>query len=260
MNRQVKITIGIGLSVLLLASVFATAAFAQGPGSGFGGTMGGQGFGGMMGGRGYGPGMMGGQWSDGKFSGGCPMFGGAAVPANAQPIRLDKASEAVQQYLKSFNNSDLELAEVMEFDNNFYAVVTDKSTGAGAFELLVNRYTGFVSPEPGPNMMWNTQYGHMAGFGGMMGGMMRGRFGRFQGQQQGPVTVTVAEARAAAQQWLDANLPGAVLADDEVQFPGYYTLDFLKDGETAGMLSVNGYTGQVWVHTWHGNLISEQEF
>jgi hypothetical protein len=26
------------------------------------------------------------------------------------------------------------------------------------------------------------------------------------------------------------------------------------------MLSVNGYTGQIWYHTWHGNFISEKEF
>jgi hypothetical protein len=37
-------------------------------------------------------------------------------------------------------------------------------------------------------------------------------------------------------------------------------MDFLKDGKVAGMLSVNGYTGQVWYHTWHGNFISEREF
>lgn len=49
-------------------------------------------------------------------------------------------------------------------------------------------------------------------------------------------------------------------ADDEMQFPGYYTMDFLKDGKTAGMLSVNGYTGQVWYHTWHGNFIGEKMF
>jgi hypothetical protein len=260
MNRRIKITIGIGLSVLLLASVFATAALAQGPGGGFGGMMGsGSGFGGMMGGQGYGPGMMGGQGFNGAFPGGCPMFGGAAIPTNAQPINFDKAVEGVQNYLKAYNNPDLALAEVMEFNNNFYAVVTDKSTGAGAFELLVNRYTGYVTPEPGPNMMWNTQYGHMGDFAGMMGGFggMMGRLGR---QQQGPVTVTVAQARTAAQGWLDANQPGAELADDEMHFPGYYSMDFLKDGQVAGMLSVNGYTGQVWYHTWHGNFIGEKEF
>jgi hypothetical protein len=213
--------------------------------------MGGQGFGGMMGGQGFG-GMMGGQGFGGAVPAGCPMFGGAAIPANAQPITFDKAVEAARQYVESYDNADLELAEVMEFENNFYGLVKDKSSGSGAFELLVNRFTGYVSPEPGPNMMWNTRYGHMAGFGGMMGGSWN--------QQTGPMTVTVEQARTTAQQWLDANLPGAKLADDEAQFPGYYTMDFLKDGKTAGMLSVNGYSGQVWYHTWHGNFISEEEF
>ncbi len=105
-------------------------------------------------------------------------------------------------------------------------------------------------------MMWNTKYGHMAGRSGMMGRMRGGAWN----QQQGPLTVTIAQARTAAQQWLDANRPGALLADDEMQFPGYYTMDFLKNGNVVGMLSVNGYTGQVWHHTWHDSFISEQEF
>jgi len=271
----------------LLVAVFTTAAFAQGPGGtfgrmmgglGFGGMMGGQGqqnfggmmsgqgqqgFGGMMGGQGFG-GMMGGQGQQnfgGMMSGqGQQGFGdmmgyGSANPADAQPITIDQAAEAAQQYLKNYNNADLKLAEVMEFDNNFYAVVTEKSTGIGAFELLVNRYTGYVTPEHGPNMMWNSKYGPMAGQGGMMGAMM----GQWK-QQTGPMAVTVEQARTAAQQWLDANQPGAKLADDEMQFYGHYTMDFLKDGKPAGMLSVNGYTGQVWYHTWHGNFISEQTF
>jgi hypothetical protein len=260
MNKRIKVTIGIGLAVLVLVAVFTTAAFAQGPGGGFGGMMGGlsqqgSGFGGMMGGRGQSGfgGMMGGPGQQG-FGG--MMRYGSANPTNAQPITFDKAVEAAQQYLKNYNNADLKLAEVMEFDNNFYAVVTEKSTGVGAFELLVDRYAGYVSPEPGPNMMWNTKYGPMAGQGGMMGRMMGGQWK----QQSGPMAVTVDQARTAAQQWLDANQPDTKLADDEMQFYGHYTMDFLKDGKPAGMLSVNGYTGQVWYHTWHGNFISEQTF
>jgi len=279
MNKRIKVTIGIGLAVLLLTAMLTTAAFAQGPGGGFGGMMGRQGYGGMMGGQGYGPGMMSGQGygpgmmggqgstgmmgtcntASGTIPANCPLFGAATTSANAQPITSDKAVAAVQQYLQSYNNADLKLSEVMEFDNNFYALVTEKSTGAGAFELLVNRYTGAVHPEPGPNMMWNTKYGHMAGLGGMMG-RLGGMMGGAWNQQSGPMTVTVTQARTTAQQWLDANQPGAKLADDEMQFYGYYTMDFLKDGKTAGMLSVNGYSGQVWYHTWHGNFISEQTF
>jgi hypothetical protein len=263
MNKRIKLTIGIGLAVLLLTAVFATAAFAQGPGGAFGGMMGGRGAGGMMGGQGYGPGMMNGQgYGPGMMGGqgyGPGMMGGRGAPANGSPISMDQAVAAAQQYVAAYNNADLKLSEVMEFDNNFYALVTEKSTGTGAFELLVNRNTGAVHPEPGPNMMWNTKYGHMGIASGMMGrvgGMMGGAWN----QQSGPMTVTVAQARTIAQQWLDANQPGAQLADDEMQFYGYYTMDFLKDGKTAGMLSVNGYSGQVWYHTWHGSFISEQTF
>ena len=103
MNKRTKLTIGIGLTVLLLAAVFATAAFAQGPGGAFGGMMNGwnrQGYGpGMMGGQAFG-GMMGGWGQQGSDASAgvpanCPMFG-AANPANAQPIAFDKAVEAVR--------------------------------------------------------------------------------------------------------------------------------------------------------------------
>jgi hypothetical protein len=68
--------------------------------------------------------------------------------------------------------------------------IKDKSTGAGAFELLVNRYTGYVTPEPGPNMMWNTKYGAMSG---MMWGV----------NTAGPMTVTEGQAKKDAQDVLE---------------------------------------------------------
>jgi hypothetical protein len=62
-----------------------------------------------------------------------------------------------------------------------------------------------------------------------------------------------------AQKYLDANLPGAT-AEHPMQFHGYYTLDFEKDGKIIGMVSVNGYSGQVFLHTWHGTFIEEVEY
>ena len=85
---------------------------------------------------------------------------------------MDQAAKAARQTVAAYGNPDLTLTEVMEFENNFYVEVKEQSTGIHAFELLVDRYTGVVSPEPGPNMMWNTRYGHM---GGMMGGWRNGR-------------------------------------------------------------------------------------
>jgi len=31
-----------------------------------------------------------------------------------------------------------------------------------------------------------------------------------------------------------------------------------QDGKVIGMLSVNGTSGQVWYHTWHGAFVQEQ--
>ena len=140
----------------------------------------------------------------------------------------------------------------MEFANNFYAEVEEKSTGIHAFELLIDPYTGAVYPEPGPNMMWNTKYGHMSG---MMGWMMGG-WGR---RQEKPMSVTPEQALNIAQQWLDKSLPGASAAEEADVFYGYYTIHVMKEGQVYGMLSVNGYSGDVWYHTWHGDFIELKE-
>ena len=156
-----------GILSVALAQTVPGSGWGQG-GFGRGGMMGGWGQGGMMGGNGrmHG-GMMGGFWQGGSSS---------ATPLGS----LAEAQPAFQAYLDRLGNADLALGEVMEFQENFYAVVTEKSTGAAAFELLADRQSGVVFPEYGPNMMWNTKYGHMAGSGGMMagsGGMMAGSGG-----------------------------------------------------------------------------------
>jgi len=42
-------------------------------------------------------------------------------------------------------------------------------------------------------------------------------------------------------------------------FHGYYTLHFQRAGQIAGMLSVNGSSGQVWFHSWHGGFIQSRD-
>jgi len=56
---------------------------------------------------------------------------------------------------------NLAVAEATEFLNNFYIRVKETSTGVNAFKILVSR-NGGISPEPGPNMMWNAKYSPMA--------------------------------------------------------------------------------------------------
>lgn len=281
--------------VLLLVGIGATApAFAQSPGWGMGGGMMGgrggmmgntQGYtgtapygpggmmnGGMMGGPGwmmgntqgytetapYGPGGMMGGMMNGMING---MMGGMMVNSNSpffstKPLTLAEATDTLTAYLTSLNDSNLIVDEVMVFDNQAYAEIVEKDTGIGVMEVLVDPTSKAVYPEMGPNMMWNLKYGMMSGFGryGMMG-MMRGNFG--PADISGDMTITPEKAIEAAQTYLDTYFPAANLtvAKKADPFYGYYTLHVNKDGQTAGMLSVNGYTGQVFPHTWHGKLL-----
>ena len=78
--------------------------------------------------------------------------------------------EVITDYLAALGDDNLALGEIMIFDNHAYAQILDEGSGQGAFEVLVDPGTGNVFPEPGPNMMWNTEYGMMAGYDGF--GMM----------------------------------------------------------------------------------------
>lgn len=211
-------------------------------------------------------GMMGGNYTQRGFtmmSNGYGMMNGyrASGAATGKPITVDQAKPAVESYLRILNNPDLVLTEIMIFDNNAYARITEKSTGIGAMELLVDPTNLSVFPELGPNMMWSLKYGHMSASGGMMGGrgsMMGNNYNNATNLST-TMTVTSDKALQIAQQYLDQQFPGYKAAANADPFYGYYTIDILKDGNPTGMLSVNGYSGQVFLHTWHGTFIEMWE-
>jgi len=274
MNKTLSTTL-IVIAVLALAGAlfFAGSMYARanayGPGMMFGygnnnayspGMMNHNSGYGMMGsgsgGYGMGSGMMNGNgWDNGtstKFT----------------PLTVDQARTAAGKYIQSLNTQGLETGEVMIFANNAYVIVKESETGLGAFELLVDPVSQTAYPEYGPNMMWNLKYGGMNHGGMMNGGGMMGGQGMMSGwnYQATPstnvsaeMTVTPEQAMEYAQQYLDSNYAGATAAADPMQFYGYYTLDFVKDGKIVGMLSVNGYNGQIFLHTWHGTFIEEAE-
>jgi len=197
--------------------------------------------GGMMG-NGYGPGGM---MDDYGYSG----------SADVQPLSMEESEQAVQEYLASLGNDDLAIKEIMVFEQNSYAIIVEKSTGMGAFELLVDPATLAVFPEYGPNMMWNLKYGMHSGYSGH--GMMGNR-----GQSpdvSADMSLSADEAAQAAQEYLDRYSPGVMVSDEITPFYGYYTIDLEQDGKIVGMLSVNGYNGQVFPHTWHGTFIEMSE-
>ena len=78
-------------------------------------------------------------------------------PSEGPVASLGEAQEAVEQYVEQLGYEDLHVTEVMELERNYYAIVAEEETDIGAMELLVNKSSGVVTPEPGPNMMWNVE-------------------------------------------------------------------------------------------------------
>jgi hypothetical protein len=173
-----------------------------------------------------GPGMM-----------GSGMMGGMGMmtiySADSQPISGTDVRNRVLAYASQYYPG-AKIGDFMEFSLNYYVELQDASNASIA-EILVDRYTGRVTPEPGPNMMWNTRYS-----------------GRSSAVS---VAYNMAAAKSKAEKFLEGYLPGSAILDT-MQYPGYYTFDFGRD-RIEGMLSVNAYTGAIWVHTWHGQFIGE---
>jgi hypothetical protein len=280
MSKLVKVIL-IAVSVLVLAGglVFAGAMIGRRSGLAFGwmqpgfnmmngrtrsGRRGSDAGPGMMGsGNGAGPGMMNGRRGYGNVPGTGMMQGFGRNTANVTPLTVDQAYQAAGKTLAALNNADLKIAEVMVFDNNAYVRVVEQSTGIGAFELLVDPASQVVYPEHGPNMMWNLKYAGL-NHQGMMGGG-RGMMGNYTSNAapadvSAKMTVTSAQALQAAQKYLDSVMPGTKTAADADPFYGYYTIDILRDGKTVGMLSVNGFSAQVFLHTWHGTFIEAKDY
>ncbi|MBI3931048.1 MAG: peptidase M4 [Chloroflexi bacterium] len=241
MKRRYLVVISVAVVALL-----GLAGCVPG-GGGMMGAQGGQG-GGMMGGQGsQGGGMMGGQGSmmgsmmgTGMMSG-MPMMGGMTGYYSGVPTALshDNAKAIAERYLASTNNPDLEINEFEEYSHNFYISIMEKSTGRGAIEIIIDRYSGSYQPEP-QSMMWNGKYGMMGSY------------------QTGEMTVTPPQAVKIAQDFLDMVYPGTE-AGEIVSYYGYYTIMTTLEGEHYGMLSLSGYSGEIWYHTWHGLFISEVE-
>ncbi len=194
------------------------------------------------------PGMMDGQGMIGDQ--GCYRFG-----ASTQRQTAEQVQQAVATYLAGYyDNPDLVVVKLMEFEQNFYAQIAEKSTGINAGELLINPYTGAVQPEYGPNRMWNTKYGQTSDMGGMMPNSTSDGLASVQPTAAMPVTAE--QASKLAQRYLDAQTTNLKVEKGLDGFYGYYTVHTLdKAGNTVGMLSVNGYTGQIWNHIWQGKFV-----
>jgi|NGEPerStandDraft_9_1074522.scaffolds.fasta_scaffold02420_4 hypothetical protein len=192
-----------------------SAAYTAGPGAGMMGSAGLMGSAGMMG------------------------FG---LAGDGRPVRDLGAARARAERFAAQLDPGLRVGEVMAFTNQYYAEI-QTAAGAGVTEVLVDRGTGAVNPEPGPAMMWNTRYG-------MAVGAASGA--------ASDAGLDAAQAAAAAQAWLRQAGRDVTVGAAE-PFPGYYTLHTIRDGRIDGMLSVQATTGAVWYHGWHGRFLDMAE-
>ena len=235
-------TLGIVVLVVAMAALVGTIAYAATSGSGS-----------MMSRSGYA--MMGpsGQRSAWYLDGSGPVREITGARAQAQRFA---------------DRLGLKTGEAMQFENNFYVRLDDKA-GRPASEVLVDPRSGDVTLEYGAAMMWNTRYSMMSGSGrGMMGrgagamtdrdGGMMGRYGSGMGAARGTGPVNASGARAAADRWLAGQGIDARVGEPEA-FPGYYTMETLRDGKVTGMISVDARSGAVLYHWWHGRFVAAEE-
>ena len=244
------------LTVRNIGLIFAicTAILLIGPSESGYAQMGGGG--GGMGGGGTGSGS-GSQGNMTNGMGGLMMLsGGSSYRADGRCIQMSDAIAIATQYMNQQPVSGLALDEVEEWDYNFYVVVKEASPSQyKAYQIIIDKWSGTVMPEPGPNMMWNWKYGKM---------MNNGMMGHPKHNGNYAMTVTPDQAVTAANQFLQQRFGTAhsyIVDGQPDTYYGYYTCD-VKDAITGvkiGMLSVNGNTAQVWYHTWHGNYVNTLE-
>jgi len=228
-----NIILGVMAVVIIILAFLAFRPMAFGPVSSQGDASGPWPMGRGMG-FGSGPGMMQGyNYSSGqRIMGSGNMMGYEDMMAlyypGAKPISAESALLSMKELANQYS-PNLIVEDFMSFSGNYYAILEDNESKKAMAEVLVDRYSGLSRPEPGPNMMWNTVFGA----------------GRERSGGKSP-----AEAKKIAEDFLADYLPGAKVMETAA-LPGYYTFDFGRK-DIEGMLSVNAYDAEIWVHTWHG--------
>ncbi|KJR46226.1 hypothetical protein UF75_3375 [Desulfosporosinus sp. I2] len=79
---------------------------------------------------------------------------------NGEAATSDQAVAVAKAYTKKLNQ-DVVVAEIHEFSNGYEVELKEGKTGAKAYEVMVYKNGGQIIAEMGPNIMWNTKYGHM---------------------------------------------------------------------------------------------------
>jgi hypothetical protein len=189
---------------------------------------------GMMGSQG----MMGDQSMMGQHDGqdGCGMGNYAAPWGRSYAIDPHRVMEMFLADL----DPKLSVGVIIDLGSRYYAEAVEKDSGTGAYEATISRRDGTVWPEKGPNQLWNQKYG-MLGTSVITGT-----------ETITPTAMSVTKDQAVdfARRYLTANKAGFTLDEAGRAFYGYYNFNVLKNGKPVSVISVNGYNGRVWYHSW----------
>ncbi len=146
----------------------------------------------------------------------------------------DQARAAIQAFITA-SNSSLQISDLWEYGTVYKAELMD-TTGAMAFDLVADKFTGVVMPEMGMSMMLNASYGK--------GIYKTTSFGR-------TLKITPSQAMSNAQAFVDRNGLGYTL-DSPQTYPGYYKFHTTSNGSPGLDIMVNGYNGEIWMNTMLG--------
>ncbi len=148
------------------------------------------------------------------------------------PVTTEQEARTAIQGFIDLVYSDLAISELWEYGSVYKAELSD-TNGAKAFDLIVDKLTGAVSPEMGMSMMLNATYGRglyrMTSFGTSL-------------------TLTPQQATDIAQTFVDKNALGYTL-DAPESYPGYYKFHTTTLTGFGMDIMVNGYNGRVWMNT-----------
>ncbi len=197
----------------------------------------------------------------GMMSGGFRSNRYNQVDYNGEKLLLENLEENVERYISQYNTK-LKISDVFIYENSdYYYSIIEEETGKGAMELLVNQYTGDVYPEFGPNMMWNLKYGMhysvgrgMRGNRGMMSGNYNFNYGYYNDDYDENNDITKEEAYTIVSEYVGRSLKNVIISKDAHEFYGYYTFYLEENGVIVGILSINGFTGDIWCNDWSGEL------
>lgn len=186
-------------------------------------------------------GQMQGMMGNRSDSDAAPGTSDAPAPwGKAYPI---EPSRVLESFLADLDQN-LVPGAILDLGKQYYAEAIEKDTGIGAYGILINRTSGVVLPETGPNLDWNVKYG------------TEGTAVAAEGEtiKAPEMTVTREKAVEYARRYLELEKSTFEIDESARSFYGYYNLTVLENGKPVGIISVNGYNGRVWDHSWLRSL------